>query len=113
MTATAGLVASAPSKRLGCATALYRSRSGAASAAAADLGINGRVNGFQFWGLIKAGRPITNPGEYLRKIAGRYEEQVALLLKQEVSSAGRHEVRRELIAYAAHLTELLASSAST
>ena len=89
---------------------LYRSLSGAATAAAVVLGIKGRVNGFLFWGLIKAARPITNPGAYLRKIAGRYEAQAASLLKQDGSPAVRDEVRRELQAHAAHLTELLASA---
>jgi hypothetical protein len=92
---------------------LYRSISGAAAAAAVDLGIKGRVNGFLFWGLIKARRPIANPGEYLRKIARRSEEQVASLLKQEGSPEVRQEVRRELEAHAAHLTQLLSSSASS
>jgi hypothetical protein len=70
------------------------------------------VNGFLFWSLIKAGRPIANPGEYLRKIARRYEEQVASLLQQAGSPDVRREVRQELEAPAAHLTQLLTGSAS-
>lgn len=90
---------------------LYRSLSGAATAAAADLGIKGRLNGYLFWGIIKATRPQKDPGEYLRKIAARYEEQVTALLRSDSAPDTRTQVRRELEAHAAHLTELLASCA--
>lgn len=91
---------------------LHRSLSGAATAAAADLKIKGRVNGYLFWGVIKASRPLKNPGEALRKIATRYEQHVAALLKTDAAPETRTEVRRELEAHAAHLTELLASLAA-
>jgi hypothetical protein len=94
------------------ASKLHRSLSGAASAAAADLGIKGRVNGYVFWGLVKAARPPKNPAEYLRKIATRYEEQVAALLKKDATPEVQAEVRRELEAHAAHLTELMSRSAA-
>jgi hypothetical protein len=88
---------------------LHRSLSGAASAAAEHLGIKGRVNGFIFWGLVKAARP--NAGEHLRKLAQRYEEQVATLLKQGAEEV-RGEVRRDLEAHASRLSELLSSAAA-
>ena len=88
---------------------LHRSLSGAASAAAEHLGIKGRVNGFIFWGLVKTTRP--NAGEYLRKLAHRYEEQVATLLKQGGEEV-KGEVRRDLEAHASRLTELLTSAAA-
>jgi hypothetical protein len=91
---------------------LYRSLSGAASAAAADLGIKGRVNGYLFWGVIRAAPPQTNPREHLRKIAARYEEQVAAILRNGSSDDVRGEVRQELEAHAANLSELLARSAA-
>lgn len=88
---------------------LHRSLSGAASAAAEHLGIKGRVNGFIFWGLVKATRP--NAGEYLRKLARRYEEQVASLLNQGAEEV-RGEVRKDLEAHASRLTELLTNVAA-
>jgi hypothetical protein len=88
---------------------LHRSLSGAASAAAEHLGIKGRVNGFIFWGLVKTTRP--NAGEYLRKLAHRYEEQAATLLKQ-AGEGIKGEVPRDLEAHASRLTELLTTAAA-
>jgi hypothetical protein len=91
---------------------VHPSLSAAASAAATDLGIQGRVNGFVFWGLIKPPRAAGNPAEYLRKIAARYTERAATFLSTEGSPAERDEVRRELRAHTAQLTELLAKAAA-
>jgi hypothetical protein len=91
---------------------LHRSLTAAASAAASDLGIKGRVNGFVFWGLVKGSAKVKDPAALLRRIAGRYEERVATFLKMDRSPEIRKDVRRELEAHAAHLTALLAKAAA-
>ena len=91
---------------------LHRSLSAAASAAAADLGINARVNGFVFWGLMKTARLTTDPDDYVRKVAARHEERVAALLKQDGPAEVGASIRRELETHTAHLSDLLAKSAA-
>jgi hypothetical protein len=91
---------------------LHRSLSAAASAAAVDLGIKGRVNGFVFWGLVKVGRPALKPAEQLRKIADRYEHQAAIFLQHRGDLDARKNICRELEAHTTHLADLLAKSAA-
>jgi hypothetical protein len=91
---------------------LHSSLSAAASAAAADLGIGKRVNGFVFWGLAKASRTTKNPTEGLRKLAARYEEGAAALLNDSSLADVHKEIRDELQAHAAHLTDLLSKAAA-
>ena len=91
---------------------LYPSLSAAASAAAVDLGIKGRVNGFVFWGLAKPSRPVRALAEGLRKIASRYEQQAATLLGETSPSEVRLDVRRDLEAHASRIGDLLAKTAA-
>jgi hypothetical protein len=54
----------------------FRSLSGAAKAAAKDLGISGCQNGYLFWGLIRQQPRITDPVEALEAAWKRYHERV-------------------------------------
>jgi hypothetical protein len=65
-----------------------------------------------FFRLTKATRLLQNPAEHLRKIAARYEEQAATLLKPDTAAEVRNDVRREIEGHAAHLADLLTKSAA-
>jgi hypothetical protein len=53
---------------------LYKSLSGAAVAAAKDLGISGSQNGFLFWGVIRQSAAVKDPVDALTKAWARYEQ---------------------------------------
>ena len=64
------------------AGAIYKSRSGAAMAAAKDLGLTIRTqNGFVFWGLSKPPRPLADPLAALDRAWQRYRERAAAATK--------------------------------
>ncbi len=64
----------------------FRSLSGAAMAAAKDLGINGSQNGFLFWGLIKQRAPLHDPVEALQAAWDRYHERVKAIAAGEMEA---------------------------
>lgn len=90
---------------------VYPSISAAASAAAADLGLNGSVNGWVFWSLSKPARAAVKPADRLRNMAARYEERVAAMLRQPASDGVIDGVRQEVEAHAARLREILSAAA--
>jgi hypothetical protein len=60
----------------------YRSLSGAAMAAAKDLGLaNKTQNGFSFWGITKPSRPPKDPLQALERVWERYHGQVETIAK--------------------------------
>jgi hypothetical protein len=60
----------------------YTSLSGAAMAAAKDLGLKNKTqNGFIFWGLVKPPRAVRDPVEALELAWQRYRDRVEALVK--------------------------------
>ena len=63
---------------------LYSSLSGAAVAAAKDLGLSGNsFNGYVFWGLAKPNRASADPALRLEQIWKRYAEVVSAAIASE------------------------------
>ena len=90
----------------------YTSLSAAASAAAVSLGGQKSVNGWVFFGLAKPARPMKDEAAWLRKVAARYEERAATLLKRSDDLAASADLKRELERHAASLAEILAHAAA-
>jgi hypothetical protein len=60
----------------------YRSLSGAAMAAARDLGLENKTqNGFTFWGLTKPTRTLDDPEAAVQKASDRFQKLAAVALK--------------------------------
>jgi hypothetical protein len=55
----------------------YRSLSGAAMAAAKDLGVAGAQNGFVFWSLVKPAPRVSDPLELLQTAWDRFHERAS------------------------------------
>jgi hypothetical protein len=71
----------------------YTSLSGAAMAAAKDLGLKNKTqNGFIFWGLIKPPRPASDPIQGLERAWERYRDHVEALVKEGVTEENRGRV---------------------
>jgi hypothetical protein len=62
----------------------FRSLSGAAMAAAKDLGVKGAVNGYLFFGLIRQQPRVTDPVEALQAAWTRYSERVKAITGAEM-----------------------------
>jgi hypothetical protein len=72
---------------------VYPSLSGAAMAAAKDLGLKNKTqNGFIFWGLVKPPRPESDPIQGLERAWERYRERAEALVKNGVTEENRNEV---------------------
>jgi hypothetical protein len=75
---------------------LFASLSGAAMAAAQDLGLKNKTqNGFAFWGLVKLGRKLDDPAAALRKASTRFQKTAELAIKA-ATEENRPQVRAEL-----------------
>jgi hypothetical protein len=75
---------------------LYGSLSGAAMAAAADLGLTNKTqNGFTFWGLTKPTRMLDDPEAALKKACARFEG-LATAVTKGVTDENRAKVRAAL-----------------
>lgn len=72
---------------------LYRSLSGAAMAAATDLGLNNKTqNGFTFWGLSKPPIRSSDPLAALDRAWERYHGNLAAVVKDGVTDENRAKV---------------------
>jgi hypothetical protein len=72
---------------------VYPSLSGAAMAAAKDLGLRNKTqNGYIYWGLIKPPRPASDPIQALERSWQRYWERVEALVKEGVTEENRSRV---------------------
>jgi hypothetical protein len=69
----------------------FKSLSGAACAAAKDLGIHGQVNGFVFWGIVKEPR-AKNPVQAIEKVWERYSARVKALAGAGLDAGTRKQV---------------------
>lgn len=73
---------------------VFSSLSGAAMAAAQDLGLENKTqNGFTFWGLVKPNRKLEDPEAALKKASERYQKVAAAAL-----GAATDENRAEVLA---------------
>jgi hypothetical protein len=72
---------------------VYASLSGAAMAAAKDLGLRNKTqNGFIFWGLIKAPRPACDPIQALERAWQHYRDRAEVLVRDGVTEENRSRV---------------------
>jgi hypothetical protein len=75
------------------AGAVYRSLSGAAMAAAKDLGLQNKTqNGFAFWGITKPSRGPTDSMAALDRAWSRYHHQATNLVRLGTSDANQTKV---------------------
>jgi len=75
---------------------LYGSLSGAAMAAAADLGLTNKTqNGFTFWGLTKPTRTLDDPEAALKKASDRFQG-LATAVAKGVTDENRAKIRAAL-----------------
>lgn len=85
---------------------VYRSLSGAAMAAARDLGKPTRsINGWVFWGITKVRRPAGNPLEALGRAWDRYRERATSVVGA-VTDENREQVRDTIEKHAESIAEL-------
>ena len=76
---------------------VYASLSGAAMAAAKDLGLKNKTqNGFIFWGLVKPPRPESDPIQGLELAWERYRDRAEALVKEGVTEENRTRVAASL-----------------
>ena len=76
---------------------VYASLSGAAMAAAKDLGLKNKTqNGYIFWGLIKPPRPASDPIRALERAWERYRDRVEELVKEGITEENRTKVAASL-----------------
>jgi len=90
----------------------FTSLSGAAMAAATDLGLKNKTqNGWVFWGLTKPGRKLEDPVDALGKSFGRYQN-LATLVTSRATDEDRPAVRGALQEQRHAIDELLNQVAS-
>jgi hypothetical protein len=90
----------------------YGSLSGAAMAAAQDLGLENKTqNGFTFWGLTKPTRKIANPVDAMAKALGR-SHGVAAIVTAGATDQNRAQIRGLLQEQAQAIENLLTQVAS-
>jgi hypothetical protein len=90
---------------------VFRSLSGAAMAAAQDLGLENKTqNGFTFWGLTKPSRKLDDPEAALKKASDRYEKLAAAAIKA-ATDRNRGQVRGVLEAHENVVQGLLGEAA--
>jgi hypothetical protein len=87
------------------------SLSGAAMAAAKDLGLKNKTqNGYIFWGLIKPPRPASDPIQALERAWERYRDRAEALVKDGVTEENRSGVAASIDKHARLIEKLGASS---
>jgi hypothetical protein len=90
----------------------FTSLSGAAMAAADDLGLKNKTqNGFVFWGLTKPTRKLEDPVDALGKSFGRYQN-LAALVTSRATDENRAAIRSALQEERQAIDELLTQVAS-
>jgi hypothetical protein len=70
----------------------FKSLSGAACAAAKDLGVNGQVNGWLWWGLIKQDAREKNPIQAIEKFWERYSARVKAIAGAGLDAGTKKQV---------------------
>ena len=91
---------------------VYPSLSGAAMAAAKDLGLKNKTqNGYIFWGLVKPPRPASDPIQALERAWERYRDRAEALVKDGVTEENRSGVA-DAIGKHTQLIEELGGSAT-
>ena len=91
---------------------VFRSLSGAAMAAATDLGLKNKTqNGFAFWGITKPTRKLTDPVGALKKSAKRFHG-VASAVTLAATDHNRAKIRAGLEEHKASIENLLAQVAA-
>jgi hypothetical protein len=70
----------------------FKSLSGAACAAAKDLGIHGQVNGFVFFGIVKQDAKPKNPVQAIEKVWERYNARVKAIAGAGLDTGTRKQV---------------------
>lgn len=91
---------------------VYRSLSGAAMAAAQDLGLKNKTqNGFTFWGLTKPARKLANPVDAMAKAFSR-SHGVAVIVTAGATDQNRAQIRGLLQEQAQTIENLLTQVAS-
>jgi hypothetical protein len=91
---------------------VYASLSGAAMAAAKDLGLKNKTqNGYIFWGLSKPPRPASDPIQGLERAWERYRDRVEALVKEGVTEENRSKVAASLGKHVQLIEKLGESSA--
>jgi hypothetical protein len=70
----------------------FKSLSGAACAAAKDLGVNGQVNGWLWWGLTKPDALAKNPVRAIEKVWERYNARVKAIAGAGLDAGTRKQV---------------------
>ena len=89
----------------------FRSLSGAAMAAAQDLGLRNKTqNGFTFWGLTKPPRKLDDPEAALKRASDRFQNLATTALKGS-SDENLPGVRAALKAHGSALETLLGEAA--
>jgi hypothetical protein len=71
---------------------VFKSLSGAACAAAKDLGINGQQNGFVFWGITRPEAKAKNPVQAIEKVWERYSARVKAIAGVGLDAGTRKQV---------------------
>lgn len=91
---------------------VFRSLSGAAMAAATDLGLKNKTqNGFTFWGITKPTRKLTDPVGALKKSSKRFHG-VATAVTVAATDQNRAKIRAGLEEHKASIENLLAQVAA-
>jgi hypothetical protein len=88
---------------------LFKSLSGAACAAAKDLGINGQQNGFVFFGIVKQDAKAKNPVQAIEKVWERYIARVKAIAGAGLDAGTRKQVAELL---EEHRTKIAEASGS-
>ena len=90
----------------------YTALSGAAMAAAKDLGLKNKTqNGYIFWGLSKPPRPASDPVQGLERAWERYRDRVEALVKEGVTEENRSRVAASIGKHAQLIEKLGGSQA--
>jgi hypothetical protein len=71
---------------------IFKSLSGAACAAAKDLGVNGQVNGWLWWGLTKPDARAKNPVQAIEKVWERYNARVKAIAGAGLDAGTKKQV---------------------
>jgi hypothetical protein len=71
---------------------LFKSLSGAACAAAKDLGVNGQVNGWLWWGISRPDTKAKNPIQAIEKVWERYNARVKAIAGAGLDAGTRKQV---------------------
>jgi hypothetical protein len=91
---------------------VFTSLSGAAMAAAKDLGLKNKTqNGYIFWGLSKPPRPASDPIQALERAWERYRDRAQALVKEGGTEENRSRVAASIGKHAQLIEKLGGSQA--